>query len=66
MYPLVRELAVDGAHVRVPVTVAWRVLKMARQTYYRWLVNPVTDADLTAAYRDDALFDAHHDDPEFG
>ena len=33
MYPLVRELAVDG----IPVTVTCRVLKLARQPYYRWL-----------------------------
>ncbi len=33
MYPLVRELAGDG----VPVTVTCRVLKLARQPYYRWL-----------------------------
>jgi transposase InsO family protein len=62
MYPLVRELAVDG----IPVTVTCRVLKIARQPYYRWLANPVTDAELTAAYRANALFDAHCDDPEFG
>jgi putative transposase len=62
MYPLVRELAVDG----IPVTVACRVLKIARQPYYRWLANPVTRAELTAAYRANALFDAHRDDPEFG
>jgi transposase InsO family protein len=62
MYPLVRELAADG----VPVTVTCRVLKIARQPYYRWLTNPVTDAELTAAYRANALFDAHRDDPEFG
>jgi putative transposase len=62
MYPLVRELAVDG----VPVAVTCRVLKIARQPYYRWLANPVTDAELIAAYRANALFDAHQDDPEFG
>ncbi|MFK5648069.1 IS3 family transposase, partial [Ornithinimicrobium sp. LYQ121] len=62
MYPLVHELAVDG----IPVTVTCRVLKIARQPYYRWLKEPVTDADLAAAYRADALFDAHRDDPEFG
>jgi putative transposase len=62
MYPLVRELAADG----VPVAVTCRVLKIARQPYYRWLANPVTDAELTAAYRANALFDAHRDDPEFG
>jgi putative transposase len=62
MYPLVRELAVDG----IPVTVTCRVLKLARQPYYRWLANPITDAELTEAYRANALFDAHRDDPEFG
>jgi putative transposase len=62
MYPLVRELAVDG----IPVAVTCRVLKIARQPYYRWLSTPVTDAELTAAYRANALFDAHLDDPEFG
>jgi putative transposase len=62
MYPLVRELAVDG----IPVTVTCRVLKIARQPYYRWLANPVTDAEWVAAHRANALFDAHKDDPEFG
>jgi putative transposase len=62
MYPLVRELAADG----IPVTVTCRVLQIARQPYYRWLASPVTDAELTAAYRANALFDAHRDDPEFG
>jgi putative transposase len=62
MYPLVRELAVDG----VPVTVTCRVLGLARQPYYRWLASPVTDAELAEAYRANALFDAHRDDPEFG
>ena len=57
-----RELAVDG----VPVTVTCRVLKLARQPYYRWLAAPVTDAELAEAYRANALFDAHADDPEFG
>jgi transposase InsO family protein len=62
IYPLVRELADDG----IPVTVTCRVLKIARQPYYRWLTNPVTDAELATAYRANALFDAHKDDPEFG
>ncbi|MGW0615380.1 hypothetical protein [Streptomyces sp. NPDC002788] len=57
-----KELAGDG----VPVTVACRVLKLARQPYYRWLDQPVTDAMLEDAYRANALFDAHRDDPEFG
>jgi putative transposase len=50
----------------IPVTVACRVLKLARQPYYRWLTQPVTDAELEQAYRANALFDAHRDDPEFG
>ncbi|SJN12054.1 Mobile element protein [Leucobacter sp. 7(1)] len=62
MYPLVRELAADG----IPVTVTCRVLKIARQPYYRWLQSPVTAAELVEAYRANALFDAHRDDPEFG
>jgi transposase InsO family protein len=62
MYPLVRELAVDG----IPVTVTCRVLGIARQPYYRWVANPVTPSELEQAYRADALFDAHRDDPEFG
>jgi hypothetical protein len=66
MYPLVRELAAKDAPIRVPVTVTCRVLKIARQPYYRWLANPVTDAELEQAYRANALFDAHKDDPEFG
>ncbi|MDQ2637924.1 MAG: IS3 family transposase [Actinomycetota bacterium] len=62
LYPLVKELAGDG----VPVTVTCRVLKLARQPYYRWLKRPITDAELVEAYRANALFDAHRDDPEFG
>jgi len=52
--------------VRVPVAVTCRVLKIARQPYYRWLVQPVTDAEWTEAHLANALFDAHRDDPEFG
>ncbi|SFT98541.1 Integrase core domain-containing protein [Geodermatophilus amargosae] len=62
IYPLVQELAVNG----IPVTVTRRVLKIACQPYYRWLTAPVTASDLVAAYRADAPFDAHRDDPEFG
>jgi len=62
MYPLVRELAGDG----IPVAVTCRVLKLARQPYYRWLACPVTAGELSEAYLADALFDAHRDDPEYG
>jgi hypothetical protein len=42
----VSELATDG----IPVAVTCRVLKLARQPYYRWLTNPVTNAELVEAY----------------
>jgi transposase InsO family protein len=58
----VSELAAAG----IPVAVTCRVLKIARQPYYRWLAQPVTPAELEQAYRANALFDAHRDDPEFG
>jgi putative transposase len=58
----VSELAADG----VPVAVTCRVLKLARQPYYRWRAAPITDAERIEAYRANALFDAHRDDPEFG
>ena len=61
-YPLVSELADAG----IPVTVSCRVLKLARQPYYRWRNNPVRDADVLRAHRINALHDAHHDDPTFG
>jgi len=58
----VKELAADG----IPVAVTCRVLKLARQPYYRWLADPVTTAEYAEAHRANALFDAHRDDPEFG
>ena len=57
-----KELAADG----IAVAVTCRVLKLARQPYYRWLAQPVTDAELLEAHRANALFDAHREDPEFG
>ncbi|MGC4897504.1 hypothetical protein [Micromonospora sp. DT31] len=38
------ELAADG----IPVAVTCRVLNIARQPYYRWLAQPVGDAELVA------------------
>ena len=43
-----------------------RVLKLARQPYYRWRNAPIRDADILRAHRLNALHDAHHDDPTFG
>ncbi len=62
MYPLVRELAVDG----IPVTVSCRVLNLGRSAYYRWLDEPITAGQLDEAYLANAIHDAHLDDPEFG
>ena len=62
IYPLVRELAVDG----ISVAVTCRVLGIARQPYYRWLANPITDPELAEAHLANAVFDAHQQDPEFG
>ncbi|GAA4969310.1 hypothetical protein GCM10023225_09470 [Kineococcus glutinatus] len=54
-----RELAAEG----IAVAITCRVLKIARQHYYRWLAQPVTPAELEEAYRADALHDAHREDP---
>jgi len=62
MYPLVRELAVDG----VPVTVACRVLGFSKQALYQWTANPITQRDWDDAHFTNAAWDAHHDDPVFG
>lgn len=56
------ELAADG----IPVVVTCRVLKLSRQPYYRWLAAPIAESEVVEAYRANALFDAHQDDPEFG
>lgn len=56
------ELAVDG----IPVVATCRVLKLARQPYYRWLAEPVGAREIARAHFANALFDAHRDDPEFG
>ena len=56
-FHLVKEFAAD----RIPVAVTCRVLKLSRQPYYRWLVEPVTDNEIVEAHRANALFDARHD-----
>ena len=42
-----------------------RVLDLARQSYCRSLVDPVTDSEVTEAHRAKVLFDAHRDNPEY-
>lgn len=62
MFPFVADLAVEG----IAVAVTCGVLGLSRASYYRWLVRPVTDADIADAHRANALFTAHIQDPEFG
>jgi putative transposase len=62
IYPLVRELAVDG----VPVAVTCRVLGFSRQAFYAWDADPVSDRDWDDAHLVNAIRDVHGDDPEFG
>ena len=62
IYPLVRELAVDG----VPVTVTCRVLGFSRQAFYASDANPVSDRDWDDAHLVNAILDVHDDDPGFG
>lgn len=56
------DLAANG----IPITLTWRVLKLARQPYYRWLRSPLRAAEQHRAAGMNALIDAHAEDPEFG
>jgi len=62
MYPLVRELAIDG----IPVVVTCRVLGFSPQAYYKWRAHPITQRDWDDAHLIDAARDIHADDPVFG
>jgi len=62
IYPLVEELAADG----IPVAVTCRVLKIARQPFYRWKTTPVADAAWERAHRINALVEAHREEPTDG
>lgn len=66
MYPLVRDLAAKDAPLRVPITVACRVLGFSPQAFHKWVKNPVSDRDWGEAHLINAAFDAHADDPTFG
>ena len=66
MFPLVRDLAAPTALLRVPVTVACRVLGFSTQAFYKWLANPVCQRDWDDAHLINAALDLHGDDPEFG
>ncbi|TFC62305.1 transposase, partial [Cryobacterium sp. TMT2-18-3] len=62
IYPLVRELAVDG----VPVTVTCRVLRFSKQAFYQWKRDPISQRDWVDARLTNAAWDIHRDDPAFG
>jgi hypothetical protein len=55
-----------GAQIRVPVAVTCRVLKIARQPFYRWFQNPVSTRDWDDAQLANAALDAHAEAPTFG
>lgn len=57
-----RDLAASG----VPVVVSLEVLALGRSAYYRWLEEPIGEAERDEALLSNAIFDAHLDDPEFG
>jgi hypothetical protein len=61
MYPLVRDLAVDG----IPVTVACRVLGFQAQGFNKWRRNPISQRDWDDAHLTNLALDIHRDDPEF-
>ena len=43
-----------------------QVFEIARQPYYRWLAQPVSEAERDEAHLADADLDAQRDDPAFG
>ena len=55
-----------GSRLRVPVTVPFRVLKIAKQPFYRWFKEPVSARDSDDTQVTNAAIDVHHDDPVFG
>lgn len=65
-YPLITDLAAEGATIRVPVIVSCRVLGVSRQAYYAWRADPVSQRDWDDAHLINAARDVHADDPEFG
>jgi transposase InsO family protein len=62
IYPLVRDLALDG----IPVKVTCRVVGFTPQAYYKWCANPVSGRDWSDAHLVDAAREIHAGDPAFG
>jgi putative transposase len=59
-------MAPAGTRIRVPVAVACKVLKLSRQAYYQWLVEPVCQRDWDDAHAINVLREIHEDDPTLG
>ena len=59
-------MADAGAPIRVPVSVACRVLGFSKQGYYKWLRKPFSDRDWADAHLMNELHDLHAGEPEFG
>lgn len=59
-------MAATGAHIRVPVAVAFRILGFSTRGYYKWLNSPVSQRDFDDAHVIKALQDIHRDDPPLG
>ncbi len=66
IYPLVGELAAEGARVRVPVRVSCRVLGFSPQAYYAWRRAPYSQREWDDARLINVALEVHDDDPEFG
>lgn len=66
IFPLVREMAEAGAPLRVPVTVACRVLGFSTQAYYKWKQKPISDRDWNDAKIVNELHDINGEDPTLG
>lgn len=62
MYPLVEDLAVEGARVAS----SCRVLGFSTQAFYKWKARPYSDSEWADAHLVNAIIDVHVDDPEFG
>jgi transposase InsO family protein len=66
IYPLVREMAAQRHPIRVPVTVACRVLGFTEQAYYKWVKAPVSAREREEIELIGLLRGLHDDDPEGG
>ena len=66
VFPLVQEMAAQGASVRVPIAVACRVLGSSKQAYYQWAKQPLSKREADERHLIGVLRGLHAEDPEFG